>query len=138
MDQSRKRAREGEAAAGTTIRRQRQSTAEVAEALANGSGDVGEDEPWQRPPGVFELPWQKCRGGLGLASAGGGLELRDVFFRSLVDGRTAMIGVPGDRLFAAPSEGPTFDDVEAWFADAGDDEVDPLWWSVLEGPKPAA
>jgi hypothetical protein len=62
MDQSRKRAREGE------------------------EGDA--DEPWQRPPGVFELPWLKCRGGW---------ELRDVFFRSLVDGRAAAIGIPGDE-----------------------------------------
>jgi hypothetical protein len=88
---------------------------------------------------VFDFPWQKCRGGLGVASGGCGWELRDVFFRSLVDGRAAAIGVPGDRLSAPPSKWTLFDDVDAWLAMAGDGDVDPLWRSVLEaGPRPTA
>ncbi|KAF0896061.1 hypothetical protein E2562_018178 [Oryza meyeriana var. granulata] len=93
----------------------------------------------QRPPGVFEFPWQKCRGGLGVPGGGGSWELRDVFFRSLVDGRAAAIGVPGDRLFPPPSKRALFDDVDAWLAAAGEGEVDPVWRSVLEeGARPAA
>ncbi|KAG0524696.1 hypothetical protein BDA96_07G233600 [Sorghum bicolor] len=104
-----------------------------------GGGEAGAGAGWQRPEGVFDLPWQKCRGGLGVASGGGGWELRDVFFRSLVDGHAAAIGVPGDRLSAPPSKRTLFDDVDAWLASAGDGEVDPLWRSVLEaGPRPAA
>ena len=151
----RKRAREGEesAAAAAGRRRQQQQADAVAseemapapvaaaEALvpAAGGGEAGAGAGWQRPEGVFDLPWQKCRGGLGVASGGGGWELRDVFFRSLVDGHAAAIGVPGDRLSAPPSKRTLFDDVDAWLASAGDGEVDPLWRSVLEaGPRPAA
>jgi hypothetical protein len=120
MDQSRKRAREGEGDADAALRQRQQH----ADALADGRGAVGEDEPWQRPLGVFELPWLKCRSGLGVAT--GGWELRDVFFRSLVDGRAAAIGIPDDRLSPPPSKQTLFDDVEAWLAAAGDGEVDPV------------
>lgn len=97
-------------------------------------------EAWRRPPGVFRFPWQKCRGGLGVV-AGGGWELRDVFFRSLVDGGAAAIGVPGDRLVSPPpsKQRALFDDVDAWLAAAADGEVDPVWRSALKGgPAPAA
>lgn len=57
-------------------------------------------------PGVFRFPWQSCRGGLGVVAGGGGggggWEMRDVFFRSLVDGGAAAIGLPGDRLASPP------------------------------------
>ncbi|TVU05376.1 hypothetical protein EJB05_48535, partial [Eragrostis curvula] len=160
MDQSRKRAREGddeaESSAAAAWRRPQQqqqqrpqaaadvAAAEVVDETApeNGGGGVGaeEDEPWQRPPGVFELPWQKHRGGLGLLPGGAhGWDLRDVFFRSLVDGGAATIGVPGDRLHSpASGERALFDGVDAWLAAAADGEVDPFWRSVLEGPRPAA
>ncbi|KAL6858891.1 hypothetical protein ACP4OV_017893 [Aristida adscensionis] len=133
---------EGTAATATAAAARRRGQAvEVAfeEVAAEAEGGGG-GEGWRRPPGLFEFPWQKCRGGLGVvaAAAGGGWELRDVFFRSLVDGRAAAIGVPGDRLAPPPSKWALFDDVDAWLAAAGDGEVDPLWRSVLEGPRPAA
>ncbi|CAO2184089.1 unnamed protein product [Urochloa humidicola] len=146
----RKRAREGEEEAPAAGKKRGLQAAEedaavvalfeeasaTAAALtaADGAGG-GEGASWVRPAGVFDLPWQKCRNGLG---GGGGWELRDVFFRSLVDGRAAAIGIPGDRLFSPPSKLTLFEDLEAWLAGAGDGEVDPLWRSVLEGPKPAA
>ena len=102
---------------------------------AAAKADVG--EAWRRPPGVFQFPWQKCRGGLGAA---GGWELRDVFFRSLVDGGAAAIGVPGDRLVSPPpsKQRALFDDVEAWLAAADDGEVDPVWRSAIEGGPASA
>jgi hypothetical protein len=95
-------------------------------------------EPCQPPPGVFEFPWQKCRGGLGVPLGSATAELRDVFFRSLVDGRVAAVGVPGDRLLPVAKKRALFDDLDAWLAAAGEGEVDPVWRSVLEGPRPAA
>jgi hypothetical protein len=138
VDQSRKRAREGEDLAAA-MRRQQQELDEVVDALLAGRGAFGEDEPWQRPPGVFELPWHKYSNGLGELTSPG-WELRDVLFRSLVDGLSAAIGIPGDRLFPPPSKRTMFDELEDWLATAGDDEVDPFWRSVLEAPsrKPTA
>jgi hypothetical protein len=102
---------------------------------AAAAADPG--EAWRRPPGVFQFPWQKCRGGLGVA--GGGWELRDVFFRSLVDGGTAAIGVPGDRLVSPGNkQRALFDDVDAWLAGAADGEVDPVWCSAIRGGGPSA
>jgi hypothetical protein len=138
----RKRAREGEEvapAAGKKRGLQAEDAAVAAlfdEAEATAAALTVADG-WQRPAGVFDLPWQKCRNGLGV-SGSSGWELRDVFFRSLVDGRAAAIGVPGDRLSPPPSKRTLFDDVDAWLAATGDGEVDPLWRSVLEGAKPAA
>lgn len=114
---------------------------EAAAAAAGALGDVV-GEASRRPPGVFQFPWQKCRGGLGLgvsasASAAGSSsssswELRDVFFRSLVDGGAAAIGVPGDRLVSPPpSRRALLDGVEAWLAAAADGEVDPVWRAAL-------
>uniref|UniRef100_A0A0E0IDR5 Uncharacterized protein n=1 Tax=Oryza nivara TaxID=4536 RepID=A0A0E0IDR5_ORYNI len=146
----RKRAREEEAAAVFEEVTSSSSSAAAATAAVVGGGDKGKEEEegegWKRPPGVFEFPWQKCRGGLGVPVGGGGggggggsWELRDVFFRSLVDGRAAAIGFPGDRLFPPPSKRALFDDVDAWLAAAGEGEVDPVWRSVLEeGPRPVA
>jgi len=158
MDQregDRKRAREGEQeapAAGRTKGLLKAEDAAVvalfeeaaAAAAALTLADGGEGGAWQRPAAVFDLPWQKCGGGLGDGAAasavggGPGWELRDVFYRSLVDGGAAAIGVPGDRLSPPPSKQALFDDVDAWLAAAGDGEVDPFWRSVLEGPRPAA
>jgi len=109
---------------------------EEAAAAAGALGDVV-GEASRRPPGVFQFPWQKCRGGLGVSSAAGAgstsWELRDVFFRSLVDGGAAAIGVPGDRLVSPPpSRRALLDGVDAWLAAAADDgEVDPVWRSAL-------
>ncbi|KAF8758058.1 hypothetical protein HU200_010717 [Digitaria exilis] len=103
------------------------------------AADAGEGASWQqcRPAWVFDLPWLKTRGGLGLRFAGGaGWEHRDVFFRSLVDGVVATISVPGDRLTAPPRMQRLFDEVEAWLAASSEDEVAPLWRSVLQGPRP--
>ncbi|RCV31656.1 hypothetical protein SETIT_6G195700v2 [Setaria italica] len=142
----RKRAREGEEVAPAAGKKRGlqaedaavaalfDEAAATAAALAVADGGEG---AWQRPAGVFDLPWQKCRNGLGFGGCCG-WELRDVFFRSLVDGRAAAIGVPGDRLSPPPSKRTLFDDLDAWLAAAGDGEVDPLWRSVLEGAKPAA
>ncbi|CAO2207133.1 unnamed protein product [Urochloa humidicola] len=143
---NRKRAREGEQES-PAARKKRGLQAEdaavaalfeeaAATAAALTAADGGGEGASVRPAGVFDLPWQKCRNGLG--GGGGGWELRDVFFCSLVDGRAAAIGIPGDRLFPPPSKLTLFEDLEAWLAAAGDGEVDPLWRSVLEGPKPAA
>ncbi|PAN19755.1 hypothetical protein PAHAL_3G296700 [Panicum hallii] len=120
--------------------RKRAREEEHLESAALKMAAGGREGAWRRPAGVFDLPWQKCRGGLGVAGDGGvGWELHDVFFCSLVDGRAAAIGVPGDRQSPPPSQRSLFDDVDAWLAAAGDGEVDPLWRSVLEGPsKPAA
>ena len=99
-------------------------------------------DAWRSPPGVFQFPWQKCRGGLGVA--GGGWELCDVFFRSLVDGGAAAIGVPGDRLVspAKQQQRALFDDLDAWLAAAADGEVDPVWRSAIRcgdcGPSASA
>jgi hypothetical protein len=102
-----------------------------------GSGvDGGVGEASRRPPGVFQLPWQKCRGGLGVPAECGapGWELRDVFFSSLVDGGAAAIGVPGDRLVSPPpTRRALLDGVDAWLAAAADDDVDPAWRSALKG-----
>ncbi|RCV12160.1 hypothetical protein SETIT_2G247300v2 [Setaria italica] len=117
---------------------------EAAAAALGADDDAGEAS--RRPPGVFRFPWQKCRGGLGVspgAGAGGaGWELRDVFFRSLVDGGAAAIGVPGDRLVSPPrSKRALLDGVDAWLAAAADGEVDPVWRSALmsrRGPASSA
>ncbi|KAK3130348.1 hypothetical protein QOZ80_6BG0492350 [Eleusine coracana subsp. coracana] len=104
------------------------------EAARDDDGGVGEAS--RRPPGVFQLPWQKCRGGLGVGGAPG-WELRDVFFRSLVDGGAAAIGVPGDRLVSPPpTRRALLEGVDAWLA--ADDHADPVWRSALKGgPGPA-
>jgi hypothetical protein len=117
---------------------------EAAGAGADADADAGEAS--RRPPGVFRFPWQKCRGGLGVshggAGAGAGWELRDVFFRSLVDGGAAAIGVPGDRLVSPPpSKRALLDGVDAWLAAAAEGEVDPVWRSALmsrSGPASSA
>jgi hypothetical protein len=96
--------------------------------------DGGVGEASLRPPGVFQLPWQKCRGGLGVPAPG--WELRDVFFRSLVDGGAAAIGVPGDRLVSPPpTRRALLEGVDAWLAAADDDGdvVDPAWRPALKG-----
>uniref|UniRef100_A0ACD5ZSN1 Uncharacterized protein n=2 Tax=Avena sativa TaxID=4498 RepID=A0ACD5ZSN1_AVESA len=126
VEQEQEEQQEGDASA------EMMTTAPTDEVAATDS------EAWRPPPGVFEFPWQKCRGGLGVPSGSATAELRDVFFRSLVDGRVAAVGVPGDRLLPVPSNRTLFDDVAAWLAAAGEGEVDPVWRSVLEGPRPAA
>ncbi|CAD6218781.1 unnamed protein product [Miscanthus lutarioriparius] len=86
------------------------------------------------PVPLAEVP---RRLGLGVSSAAdagsSSWELRDVFFRSLVDGGAAAIGVPGDRLVSPlPSRRALLDGVDAWLAAAADDgEVDPVWRSAL-------
>ncbi|CAL5081998.1 unnamed protein product [Urochloa decumbens] len=116
---------------------------EAAAAAAAGADGDDAGEASRRPPGVFQFPWQKCRGGLGAGSGGGvGWELRDVFFRSLVDGGAAAIGVPGDRLVSPPpSKRALLEGVDAWLAAAADGEVDPVWRSALmsrRGPASSA
>ncbi|OAY65809.1 hypothetical protein ACMD2_00823 [Ananas comosus] len=84
-----------------------------------------------RPRGVFEFPWDDHCG-----EALDGSDLQDVFFSSLVDGRSAAIGVPGDRLsppttspFALPDEASQPSD-----ADGDADGVDCIWSTVLREP----
>ncbi|RLN04770.1 hypothetical protein C2845_PM13G21190 [Panicum miliaceum] len=90
----RKRAREGEQeapATGKTKGLQAEDAAVVAlfeEAAAAAAAltlaDGGEGA-WQRPAGVFDLPWQKCGGGLGDGAASAvGWELRDDTFGTVV------------------------------------------------------
>uniref|UniRef100_A0ACD5YE36 Uncharacterized protein n=2 Tax=Avena sativa TaxID=4498 RepID=A0ACD5YE36_AVESA len=126
-------------AEGKGRKRAREEPADPADFPFDESAAADPGEAWRRPPGVFQFPWQKCRGGLGVA--GGGWELRDVFFRSLVDGGAAAIGVPGDRLVSPPppsKQRALFDDVDAWLAAAADGEVDPVWRSAIRGCGPSA
>ncbi|KQJ98809.1 hypothetical protein BRADI_3g39260v3 [Brachypodium distachyon] len=109
-----------------------------------------EPSPWaaaaamvlEIPPGVFEFPWLECRGGLGVPSGGNGAavtELRDVFFRSLVDGSSPAVGVQWDRLFAPPRKGAIFEHVEAWLATSAahrELQHDPIWRAVLLADRP--
>lgn len=158
MDRRRRGQPERKAAAATTKKRGRdEEVAAAAPPPPCGAVDFpfeeGDEEAaaadvvGDQAPGVFRFPWQSCRGGLGVVAGGGGggggWEMRDVFFRSLVDGGAAAIGVPGDRLVSPPPPAELrralFDDVGAWLAAAGDGEVDPVWRSALliEGEPPA-
>ncbi|KAL6844703.1 hypothetical protein ACP4OV_025362 [Aristida adscensionis] len=113
---------------------------EEAAAARGEDDDAAFGEASRRPPGVFRFPWQECRGGLGVAAPG--WELRDVFFRSLVDGGAAAIGVPGDRLVSPPRpRALLLDGVDAWLAadDDGGEAVDPVWRAALKGAaRPAS
>ncbi|KAG6502119.1 hypothetical protein ZIOFF_042008 [Zingiber officinale] len=84
-----------------------------------------------RPVGIFEFPWQ-------VMDPDGSSSIwnhRRVFFTSLVDGCSASIGVPGDRLFAVGcSFFGLFDE-----ATPSDDETDndgdcDVWSYVLRHP----
>lgn len=104
------------------------------------AGDVFEISDVYRPPGLFDFPWQKEEdGGLLTAAAAAesdGRDLRDVFFSSLVDGCSAAIGFPGDRL--SPPPGPITlpgdDEDGSWPSDGEDDGVDCIWSTVLRQP----
>lgn len=155
MDQregSRKRARgeEEEGKDSPPVKMTALAAAAAADALAeaafqeaapavveSGDGD-GDGDTWKPPPGLFDFPWLSCRGGLGAHAISPVVELRDVFFRSQVDGHTAAVGVPGDRFIAPPSNMMLFVVLAEWVATAGEDEVDPMWRSVLGGDNPAA
>ncbi|XP_008775903.1 uncharacterized protein LOC103696146 [Phoenix dactylifera] len=105
------------------------------------AGDIFEISDVYRPPGLFEFPWQKEEdGGLLTAAAESDVrDLRDVFFSSLVDGCSATIGFPGDRL--SPPPGPIAfpgdDDDESWPSEGDDDGVDCIWSIVLRQPLTA-
>ncbi|CAL9098104.1 unnamed protein product [Musa textilis] len=103
----------------------RNETAEgVSESCRVGTVDVF------RPPGLFEFPWQK--GERLLVPEPEGWDLRDVFFSSLVDGCSAAIGVPGDRLSpAARHPFVLLDEPSDGEVDGG---VDCIWSSVLRQP----
>ncbi|URD92875.1 hypothetical protein MUK42_00488 [Musa troglodytarum] len=84
-----------------------------------------------RPPGLFEFPWQKGEVLL-LPEPPHDRDLGDAFFSSLVDGSSAALGVPGDRLsptapgpFCLPEE-PSDGEL--------DGGVDCIWSSVLRQP----
>ncbi|KAH7674279.1 hypothetical protein IHE45_08G062800 [Dioscorea alata] len=77
----------------------------------------------ERPPGVFEFPW----GASGFVIESDGWDLGDVFFSSLVDGRSAAIGFPGDRL----SHYPAIRIDLSWPLDGEMDGLDCVWKSVL-------
>ncbi|KAJ0965267.1 hypothetical protein J5N97_026405 [Dioscorea zingiberensis] len=79
-----------------------------------------------RPPGVFEFPW----GASGFVHESDGWDLRDVFFSSLVDGCSAAIGFPGDRL----SHYPAIRIDLSWPLDGETDGLDCVWKSVLGSP----
>ncbi|KAG1327376.1 hypothetical protein COCNU_01G013100 [Cocos nucifera] len=101
------------------------------------AGDVFEISDVYRPPGLFEFPWQKEEDeGLLMAAESDVRDLRDVFFSSLVDGCSAAIGFPGDRL--SPPPGPIAlpgdDDDGSWPSEGEDDGVDCIWSTVLRQP----
>ncbi|CAL9196918.1 unnamed protein product [Musa hybrid cultivar] len=103
----------------------RNETAEgVSESCRVGTVDVF------RPPGLFEFPWQK--GERLLVPEPEGWDLRDVFFSSLVDGCSAAIGVPGDRL--SPAARHPFVLLEEPSDGEVDSGVDCIWSSVLRQP----
>ncbi|RWW01655.1 hypothetical protein GW17_00035291 [Ensete ventricosum] len=103
----------------------RNETAEgVSESCRVGTVDVF------RPPGLFEFPWQK--GERLLVPEPDGWDLRDVFFSSLVDGCSAAIGVPGDRL--SPAARHPFVLLEEPSDGEVDGSVDCIWSSVLRQP----
>ncbi|KAI4975186.1 uncharacterized protein LOC123409051 isoform X3 [Hordeum vulgare subsp. vulgare] len=105
---------------------------EAAPAVVEGGGDGPDGDACKPPPGLFDFWWLKCRGGLGAPASSALAELRDVFFRSQVDGHTAAVGIPGDRFIPPPSIGTLFQALAEWLATAGEDEVDPVWRSVLD------
>ncbi|KAM3189467.1 hypothetical protein ACQJBY_068019 [Aegilops geniculata] len=111
---------------------------EAAPAVVEGGDANGDGDAWKPPPGVFDFPWLSCHGGLDSPVTSPLVELREVFFRSAVDGHMAAVGVPGDRFIAPPSNMLLFVVLEEWVVTAGDDEVDPMWRAVLEGANPAA
>ncbi|KAM3209766.1 hypothetical protein ACQJBY_064063 [Aegilops geniculata] len=111
---------------------------EAAPAVVEGGDANGDGDAWKPPPGVFDFPWLSCDGGLDAPVTSPLVELREVFFRSAVDGHVAAVGVPGDRFIAPPSNMLLFVVLEEWVVTAGDDEVDPMWRAVLEGANPAA
>ncbi|RWW43353.1 hypothetical protein BHE74_00050997 [Ensete ventricosum] len=99
-------------------------------------GETGESRSMDvsRPPGLFEFPWQKGERLLVL-EAPDEWDLRDVFFSSLVDGCSAAIGVPGDRLSpAAPDPFCLPEEPSDGDSDGG---AECFWSSVLR-PPPAA
>ncbi|CAL9071720.1 uncharacterized protein LOC135672274 [Musa acuminata AAA Group] len=94
------------------------------------NNDAVDDTNVFRPPGLFEFPWQK--GERLLVPEPEGWDLRSVFFSSLVDGCSAAIGVPGDRLSpTAPRPFGLLEDPTDGELDGG---VDCIWSSVLRQP----
>ncbi|KAG1363798.1 hypothetical protein COCNU_11G006250 [Cocos nucifera] len=102
--------------------------------------DIFEISDVYRPPGLFEFPWHKEEDGGPIAAAAAaesdGWDLRDVFFSSLVDGCSAAIGFPGDRL--SPPLGPIAlpgDGEDGSRPSDGDaDGVDCIWSTLLRQP----
>ncbi|CAL9136016.1 unnamed protein product [Musa textilis] len=103
-------------------------------AKKNGKrGETGESRRMDvtRPPGLFEFPWQKGERLL-VPEPPDEWDLRDVFFSSLVDGCSAAIGVPGDRLSpAAPDPFCLPEEPSDWEPDGG---AECFWSSVLRQP----
>lgn len=92
------------------------------------------DTNQHRPLGIFEFPWQKEPGGL--APELERYSLRDVFFSSLVDGCSATIGFPGDRL-SRPSNTPIVlpeSTNEPLLSEEDAAEFESIWGSILRQP----
>ncbi|XP_026656279.2 uncharacterized protein LOC120108614 [Phoenix dactylifera] len=138
----------GGTAVEAEIRRKEGKMQEISESSSSDVtfevGDIFEISDVYRPPGLFEFPWHKEEdGGLIAAAAAAaeeeesdGRDLRDVFFSSLVDGCSAAIGFPGDRL--SPPLGPIAFPVDgeegSWPSDGDADSVDCIWSTVLHQP----
>ncbi|CAL9041518.1 unnamed protein product [Musa banksii] len=99
-------------------------------------GETGESRRMDvsRPPGLFEFPWQKGERLL-VPEPPDEWDLRDVFFSSLVDGCSAAIGVPGDRLYPA---GPEPFCLPEDPSDGDPDGSAECFWSSVLHPPPAA
>ncbi|KAG0467333.1 hypothetical protein HPP92_018913 [Vanilla planifolia] len=98
------------------------------------SSNIPEMTETCRPVGVFEFPWQSEAGSL--APELEGFSLRDVFFSSLVDGCSASIGFPGDRI-SPPRSSPIVlpvDKDESCPSDDDSDGVDCIWSCALSQP----
>ncbi|PKU60461.1 hypothetical protein MA16_Dca024894 [Dendrobium catenatum] len=101
-----------------------------APAVAKPEDDVSGscDDLCKMPLGIFEFPWKKEEGSL--APELEGCSFTDVFFSSLVDGCSAAIGFPGDRLslpMASPSNLPQVSDEDP-------EDTDCIWSSILQQP----
>ncbi|KAK1297285.1 hypothetical protein QJS10_CPB15g01145 [Acorus calamus] len=104
--------------------------------LRGGGGGGAAGGP---PPGVFEFPWGSAVVDPG--SDGFCCDFHDVFFSSLVDGRSAVaasIGVPGDTLMPVQT-GPIWfcgdgEEKESWPSDGETDGGDCIWSCPLSQP----
>ncbi|KAG0457658.1 hypothetical protein HPP92_022815 [Vanilla planifolia] len=122
--------------AGLAAKREKVPVKEFQDDLVDG-GEFFKVSGACKPLGVFEFPWQNEKGML--APELDGFDLLDVFFSSLVDGCSAAIGLPGDRI-SPPGPSPIVlldDPSESYQSDGEANGVDYIWSSALRQPLSA-